>query len=139
MLFQTLKKDKIIAFKAKNEIKKNLLACLIADSSKEKKEPSDDRVINTIRKYLSGLESNIQLPNLTDEQKSQFIEEIDILMSYLPSQMSEEEIKKEINFAFEHEVNTKPLIMGWFKNQFYCRYDPKLLAQIIDSILEDKT
>ena len=54
MLFEKLKNDRITAFKLKENIKKDLLGCVIGESSKDNKNPEDSKVISVIKKFIDN-------------------------------------------------------------------------------------
>lgn len=79
-----------------------------------KKELSDDEVIGVIAKQIKTRKESIvefekgNRQDLIDKTQ----EEIDILNTYMPEQLSEEEIKKEIEEAFASIHPTAPSDMG---------------------------
>lgn len=122
MLFDTLKSDRIIAMKNKDEVKKNLLGCLIADSSKEDKIPEDSKVIAQIKKFIMNANDFLKL-----KDNPQSREEIRILESYLPKQLNEADIKTLIE---TNGLKTVPTIMKWFKENHNGCYDGATVSKI---------
>ena len=87
-----LKKDLMLAMKAKNEPKKNTLRIIIGEFGRlGKKELNDDEVISVLKKLIkSEMET---LEKAGQNTPSDFIK---IIESYLPKQVSDEEIRQWI-------------------------------------------
>lgn len=136
LLIEQLKADKMTAFKNKDELKKNLLNTLIAESCREEKIPSDIAVLATIKKFIHNADFTLTVPSISDEQIKHLKQEISILESYLPYQMTEAEIRNELAFVLENGLNTVGLVMGWFKSQYPGQYDAKMVSRIVKSVLE---
>lgn len=136
-LFEQLKIDRMDALRDGNSIKKDLLGCIIAESSKQDKEPSDDKVIGTIRKFIKNDTDTLDMVMDKDiVNKLKF--EIDILENYLPKQLSEEEIGTIIR-QLQHHVFTVDMkvIMKYFKDNFSGRYDGSKVSKMAKDLLED--
>lgn len=80
----------------------------------KKKELSDDEVIAIISKQIkTRKESIVEFEKAgRDDLKMQTQSEIDILMNYMPEQMSEEEVLKIIDAAFQEVKPTSMKDMG---------------------------
>ncbi len=80
----------------------------------KKKELNDDEVITIISKQIkTRKESIVEFEKAgRDDLKNQTQSEIDILMRYMPEQMSEEEVLKVIDQAFETVKPTSMKDMG---------------------------
>ena len=87
-----IKKDLMSAMKAKNEPKKNTLRVIMGEFGRlEKKELNDDEVILVLKKLIkSEMET---LEKAGQNTPSDFIK---IIESYLPKQVSDEEIRQWI-------------------------------------------
>lgn len=103
MLFDTLQKDLMNAMKAQDEMKTSTLRFLIAALKNEqinlKKEKLDDEdVLRIIQRQVKQHNDSIELyktgNRLELAQKEE--QEIAILKSYLPTMMSEEDVKKVV-------------------------------------------
>lgn len=96
MLFQELKKRRMQAMKEKDKDTVSLLGTLIAEASKQNKEPSDDEVLRTVKKFVQSSEETISamrergLDTATQEKERTMLE------SLLPKQMSESEIDSAV-------------------------------------------
>lgn len=142
MLIEQLKKERIEAMKAKDEIKKNLLGCVISEASKESKEPTDEKIQATIKKFIKNAEQvlieSARYGALTKVGHTQ--NEIKILESYLPKQLTEREIIAIITALQADAVATEDTlemkhIMGYFKSHYAGQYDGALVSKIVKEML----
>ena len=133
-LIDTIRADRMAAYKAKGEakenIKKNVLGCLIADSCKEDKEPSDQKVLATIKKFIEGAELVIEHAEAGSYEAYQAGIEIEILSTYRPAQMDEAEISLVVAACVLTGCVGVGPIMKHFKQHFDGRYDAKLVSTI---------
>ena len=105
-MFETIKKDLINSMKEQNKFKLSVLRMLKSALQKEeinkKRELTDDEVLNVIKKEVkvrnASLEEYIEYNrnDLADNLKK----EIEILKSYLPEELSHEELLKIIDEQF---------------------------------------
>lgn len=136
MLFEDLKKAQMDALKEKNTLKRSILqivtgkAMLVKIAKREKNEElTDQDVLQVIAKVIKELEEEKlgfekagrteKVEELTSQQK--------LLEEYLPRQLTEEEIKIEIE---KLEDKSMPNIMKHFKINFAGKCDMKLVNQI---------
>lgn len=146
MLFEKLKLDRIQAMKDKDVIKKDLLGTLIAEASKEVKEPADDKVIATIKKFIANLKQITGMGNIGQLEallaKTQ--KEIAILESYMPKQLSEFELEQIIKNLYKKSMDnpsepyvfiTMGEVMKHLKENYAGLYDGKLANEICKRVL----
>lgn len=133
-LIEKIRADRIIAFKAKENIKKNLLGCLIADSCKEDKEPDDIKVLAMIKKFIEGAELVIKNSKDGDFEHYKASMEIDILKTYRPCQLSEEDIRGLVNLCIAEGYDLGKT-MKHFKDKFNNQYDAALVSKIAKETL----
>lgn len=141
-LFEKLKTERIEAMKSKDSVKKDLLGCLISESSKETKEPLDEKVIATIKKFIKNAEEVQKVAqefndmnNFRKWGKAQ--SEIVILESYLPKQLTKDELYNEIHGKMQHGGGTTVgIIMNHLKTNFNGRYDGKVASDIIKEMFK---
>ena len=129
MLANKIKKDFITAFKNKEMEKKNLLGLVkweILLIEKER-EVTDWDVIKIIKKLLKWINESLK----TKEDKA-LIKEKEILESYLPKELSKEEIK-EIITKLEDNKNIW-LVMKYFKDNYEWRIDNRLVMECIKEL-----
>lgn len=145
-LLLTLRKDKMNALKEKDTVKNgvcSLLISAIALAEKEQnKELSDEEAAAYIQKELKQTKETL---SLTPQDRVDLIEEtkrkIEILESYLPKQMSEEEIKAAAE-AILTEKNLEPIKknQGILIKEMMAKYkgktDGKTVSTVIQTILK---
>jgi uncharacterized protein YqeY len=124
-----IKKDRLIAMKEKDNLKKNLLSTLLGELDRSFKEPTNEQVIKTIKKLI---DSNIEI-NSEDSLK-----ENDILKKYMPEKLSTEELISEIDILInDNKYSSKDMskIMSYFSNNYSGQYDGKILIELVKSKL----
>ena len=162
-LLEQLHSDRMAAFKAKDQVTKDALTTLYAEcvavgKNDGNRDTTDAEVIAVIKKTINNNNISIDAIMRQVETSAQFIKvqhlewENDLFARYLPKQMTNEEISKNIDKFIEerHKVEgwlketlpgdtpaqKKPAelklkdIMGYFKISFDGRYDGKTLAAI---------
>lgn len=105
MLLEKIKKDRIEAMKNKDNAKRNTLQLLLAKIEKAQIENkgtlTDNQVESVISKSLKELdkeiESYVAVGREVDSQKA----EKDLLLTYLPKQMTEDEIRAIVAHSAE--------------------------------------
>ena len=131
MLTDKIQQDQIAALKAHEEQRLSVLRFLLSDIKNQQiekqQELTDEDVIVVIRKQVKKLEDAIPLfekgnrPEMAADNKKQ----IEILSAYLPAEMSDEELKSQIQKIIEenkemYEKNPKAIIgivMGKLKSE----------------------
>lgn len=134
-LYLKVKNDQVEARKANDGVKKNLLTTLLGEASTIAKDshggtPSDQEMIATMKKFMN----NIDLLLSHSPGNYQAILEKSILVRYLPKQMSEEEITKEIKKFDLTDPKIVGIIMTHFKTNFAGTYDGKLVSDLIKKL-----
>lgn len=137
MLFDKLKQDRIQAMKERNYIIKDLLGTLIGECSKETKEPTDDKVIATIKKFIKNTEECLKYISDSDKLNPlcKEMNELIILESYLPKQMTEEEIRGNIELLKLAGNTNIGMIMKSFKDLYEGEYDGATVSRIAKELL----
>ena len=131
MLKNKINADYMSAFKSKNTVAKNLLSVIKGEIQTAEKNSgvdqlSDDEILKIINKTVKSLkESNSKFPS------SQTAEELFIVESYLPSQMTESEILQRINELISGGAGNIADVMRAFSD---LPADRKLVSQIYHSI-----
>lgn len=133
-MLESLKIDQLEARKARNIEKANLLGTIIAEATRNEKDPSNEQVLKAIRKVHTGVVEMLQ--HSPNSETAQY--ERDLLEGYLPKMLSAEELSK----AFAALVASEALEismknMKTFKEKLEVAYpgavDGKMLAEIIKS------
>jgi uncharacterized protein YqeY len=96
MLKEKINNDYLVAFKAKDTLAKNLLSVIKGEIQTTEKNTgtdhlSDESVLKILQKTAKGLKENI---SLVGDEKSKA--ELVLVESYLPKQMSYEEVEAKV-------------------------------------------
>jgi uncharacterized protein YqeY len=135
-LYKHLQEVRIEAMKAKDTFTSTKLGTILGEAKqlatkKENRDPTDDEVLSVIKKGLEGLAEMLKLET-DDFKKANLVLERDMLQKFMPTQLSELEIKTLIeNMAFD-KLGT---IMAVFKLNFAGKYDGKTLKRLADEYL----
>ena len=136
MSFKQLKKDIIQAMKDQDILKRDLLRTLAGDCSKTTKEPSDAECIAIIKKFIKNAEEILitlkdKGINVLAAAETKQVKEIIILESYLPEQLSEQEIRDIIAVRKDNGDNNLGAIMKFFKTHYEGLYDGKFVSDVV--------
>lgn len=134
MLMETIRKDMFEAKKVKDTVKSNLLSTLFSEmfnQSKSGKEFTADDELKIIRKFLKNIDDTLQL-DIPDDSKTKMKTEKEILESYLPKQMTKEEIENIVS-GLVAEGKTMKEIMPHFKEHYNGEYDGRTVSEIVKS------
>jgi uncharacterized protein YqeY len=132
MLIEKIRNDMHEAKKSKDILKANLLSTLYAEIftlSKSGKELTEEDEIRIIKKFIKNTDETLAF-EIPEEQKAKYKAEKEILESYLPSQLSKEEIEKAVTEMLSQGKVMKD-IMGYFKENYSGRYDGKTVNEIV--------
>jgi len=141
MLKEKINNDFMEAYKAKNMEKKNFLGVLKgAIQTQEGKmiESTDENVLKVIKALEKGLIETIESKNRIGQDPSKVETELSYLQPYLPSLMSEDEIRYVVKELLNREGINKNLgfLMGMFnKEQRGKSFDNKAVSKIINEEL----
>ncbi len=144
-LKKQLMDDMKTAMKEKDRLRKTTIVMLRADIKRfevdERKELSDDGIIDIISKQIKQKNSAIldfkrgDREDLVQEAEA----EIEILMQYLPEQLTEEELKEIIsNAIFELKAESMKdmgKVMGAVKPIIKGKADGKMASDIVKALL----
>lgn len=140
MLIDNIKKEKLIAFKNKDNNKRAVLEIVINkymiagyEAKASGKELSDADLIKIISKTLKELEeekANYEKANRVDTVND-INAQIEVLSAYLPKLMSEEEIK---NVILSLEDKSVPAVMKHFKTNYNGKCDMALVNKVLKSL-----
>jgi uncharacterized protein YqeY len=142
-LKEKINADYMSAFKAKNTIAKNLLSVIKGEIQTTEKNSgvenmSDEEVIKILKKTVKSLkETNASFPS------TQTAEELFIAESYLPKQMSEDEIRVAVDAIISSMRTTLTIkemgkVMGQFNSKYAGLADGKLVSQVVKEALSEK-
>ena len=129
MLIEQISKDFMAAYKAKEMEKKDFLGVLKTEVTKETKTPEDTYVVGKIKSMIK----NAAATNSLSES------ELEILNQYLPAQMSESDLRSEIELI----INTNSYdgmkdmgkVMGMLSGKLAGKADGKMIANTVKALL----
>jgi uncharacterized protein YqeY len=139
-LIEQIRADRIVAFKAKENIKKDVLGCLISESCKIDKEPEDNHVLSIIKKFIEGANEVKENAKPGDYPYYKADIEIEVLSVYRPHQLTEDEIRAVVlcvsaQFCGEERSATMKDVMAYLKDQYLNQYDGSLASKIAKEML----
>lgn len=143
-LFEKLQEDRKEAFKAKNTVKKDILNFVLAQLKNKKielhREPNDDEVMQTIKKEIKTREEWLMYMEKGGDTAWAAIEheKIAILKTYLPAQLSQEQVRlivqQKIDALWITEVQKqKGQLMGAILKEYGQEIDGRMLQEILSS------
>jgi len=131
-LKEKINKDFIKAFKEKDTVTKNLLSVIKSEIQTLEKgknssnDLNDEEVTRVLNKLVKSLKETI---SISDDEKSK--NELVIVESYLPKQMSQEEITEKVQSLIDSGAKN----MGDFMKAFAgLPVDRKLVNQIVNQM-----
>jgi uncharacterized protein YqeY len=144
MIKQKIQQNIISALKSKDGKTLSVLRYLMSQiQNKEidkKKELSDEEIFQLIRKQIKDLKEAAEMfqRGHREDLVSQNKEQINILSTYLPPELSSEELQEEIKKIVEknknlYQQNPKVLI-GICVKELRSKADPKKIMDILNSI-----
>lgn len=137
MLLDVLKKENMMALKNKDQNKRGILSIVInkcmllgIDKKTKNEELVDSDVLQIINKTVKELDEEIKgfITANRDDKVQELNSQKDYLITFLPKQMTEEEIKAEI---LKLEDKSLPSVMKHFKANFSGLCDMKLVGDIV--------
>jgi len=145
MLEERILKEYQEAMKARDTLKSTLLSSLRAEivnaAIKEKKNKLDDNgIIAVIRKQIKQHRDSIEQfqkgsrPDLVDKEKR----ELQILESYLPEQLSSEEIKKIIEEVILTTAAQGPKDMGKVMKEVMAKVGSAADAKLVSDLVKER-
>lgn len=143
-MVEKLDKDMIEAMKSKDKdrlvVIRMVKAALKQEQIDHKKEINDDLLIDVINKQIKMRKDSIiefEKGNRTDlVEKTQ--KEINVLMAYLPEQLSTEEVKKIINEIFEEVKPESQKDMGKVMKEAQAKLKGKADMKEVSTIIREK-
>lgn len=141
MLFNQIKSERMQARKDRGnsamQIKASLLTTLLGEIETETKatgitEVSDSLVMAKCKKFIKGLEEVEKNAKVGDVAHSEALIELQILESYLPKQLTEEELAAII---IELDADNMGQVMKHLKENYSGQYDGKVASQVAKEIL----
>lgn len=143
-LKQKIQADFIAAFKlgAEGRFKKDLLGVIKSAITAEEQKPNakevgDVEVMAVLKSIRKGIKEVVDLSGTPES-----IKELSIVDSYLPQQMSEEEIRTAVEQVISEIGAKSPAemgkVMGGFNSKFAGKADGKIVSNIVKELLTVK-
>ncbi|AXA34895.1 MAG: hypothetical protein D6691_12665 [Candidatus Hydrogenedentota bacterium] len=132
-----IQKDRIEALKLGQTQRKATLDYILGEIQKKEKDPNakGDVAVAVIKAYIKSLREFIDAHRSErPEVCRQYEEEIELLTNYLPRQLSEAELRAEIEALRASGVEKKGLIIKALKEKHGAAVDGKLASEILDSM-----
>lgn len=148
-ILEQIEADRIAALRARDMVRRGTLTFIVATArqiakdAKPPREPTDEDVIRVLRKQIDTMEDNIRLLHAEPERVSGWQNEIDLMRSYLPVMMAEEDltafVQKFINSTGEPKtMKMMGSIMAALKATHPGRYDPSMASNIAKTLLQEQ-
>lgn len=150
MIYETMKNEVKQAMIAKDEIKKNTLRMVqdkayleakeVANKTKAEIVVTDEIVISAISKEIKQLNQTIDIlvqGGKTDsELYTKSVKSKEILQEYLPKQLTEDELKVEIEKLLEGvDTSNRGLVMKTVMGALKGKADGKLINKVVSDVL----
>ena len=145
MLRQKLQDDQIAALKTGDKTKLGVLRFILAQiKNKEidkKSELNDEETMTVLRKVIKELKESVEAfekggrKELAEDSKKQ----LDFASFYLPAEISDEELKKEIEVVIKENQavfdNNQKAIIGICMKELKSKVDPGRIMKILQEFL----
>jgi len=133
-LIEKINEDFKTSYKNKEFEKKDFLGLVRGEATKQSKEPADSEVVKVLKAFEKSLTSVIEANASKDVQPGwNEKDELSIVQSYLPKQMSDSEIQSKVDEAIAAGASNIGQIMGAFKG---LDADMRLVKEKADAALK---
>lgn len=127
-----IQKDYLAARLNKDTVTVNLLSVIVGDIKKyeidNRKDITNDQIISILKKVQKGVNDTLALRETEIGKR-----EKEILESYLPKQLSKEEI---VNILCNIDFNSMKEYMAYFKANYDGQYNGKELSSLVSDALD---
>ncbi len=131
-LKEKINQDFMIAFKNKEMEKKNFLGVIkgeIQNAEGRGVESIDENVMSILKKVEKSLKESIKSGDGESAMQLEFLND------YLPSLMSSEEVKKEIELIIKEGSTNIGMVMGAFNKKFKGKADNSEVRKFAEELL----
>jgi uncharacterized protein YqeY len=145
MLIDVMNKARMDAMKSKDTPTKDLLGVLIGDCTRATKTPTDEFVVAILKKSVENNKlilgdtitvAGVVIKNTaTQDQKDAALAEIQILVKFIPAQMTGEAIQTAIGYAKNLGATDMKGIMTYLKENHTGLYDGKVASALVKGAL----
>ena len=147
MLYETISKDMIEAMKSKDKdtlstlrLLKSAIDLYLVNNKLERNNASDEVGIDVVSKQVKTHKESIEEFRRGNREDliANLEREINLLSKYLPEQLSEEEIMKEIDRVFDEIKPTSKQDMGRVMKELTPIFKGKADMKVVTSIFQSK-
>lgn len=140
-----LRADKMAALKAKDTVKNKVITMLLSGLTYKHKELGRDcneqECLDVIAKELKQQREALELSKGREDKVAEIQAEIAILESYLPKQMSAEEVAAAVaelvaKAGLETTIKNKGMIMKTVMGELKGKADGKVIGAAVDALLK---
>ena len=146
-LLQEIKEDQKNSRFQRDVIRSNLLTTLYSEAAMVgfndgRRESTDAEVMATIKKFVKNLTESLQAAKGSESMEAVMNREMEILVSYLPTQLSEAQLTDIISniVTAMESPSAKDMgkVMTILKQQYDGQFDGKVASQLVKNILISK-
>jgi len=146
-ILQEIKIDQMESRKQRDTIRANLLTTLYSEAAMVgfndgRRESTDTEVLATIKKFIKNLTESLQAVKGSETIESVMNREMEILVSYLPIQLTESQLTDIISniVTAMESPSAKDMgkVMTLLKQQHDGQFDGKVASQLVKNILVSK-
>jgi len=146
-LILQIKKDQLQARKNSQTVEATLLTTLLGEAimigkNAGNRETTDEEVVAVIKKFVKN---NTELMGYAESESNSYLnarDENDLLSHYLPSQMTEEDIRTAVQTRIVTLDEISPKLMGsvmkWLKYNYAGQYDGGLASKVVKELLSGR-
>ena len=145
-VLKNIKSAQLVARKAKDKFRAGILTALMSEVAIIGKNQGIDETLDVdalkvITKFKKGVGETIDLLSkggADSKELETFIEEVDIYNEFLPTQMSEKEIKIAIDNILEGKEKSPKLmgmVMGGLQKSYGGTYDGSIASKLVKAAL----
>lgn len=147
MLYDTISKDMVNAMKEKDKeslstlrLLKSAIDLYLVNNKLERNNASDEVVIDVVSKQVKTHRESIEEFKKAGRQDliDGLTKEIELLSKYLPEQLTEEEIRKEIDKVFDKLKPTSIKDMGNIMKELGPIFKGKADMKLVNNIVREK-
>jgi len=146
-LILQIKKDQLQARKNSQTAEATLLTTLLGEAAMIGKnagnrETTDEEVVAVIKKFVKN---NTELMGYAEAESNAYLSAKDenaLLSQYLPSQMTEDELREAVQSRIIALDEISPKLMGsvmkWLKDNYAGQYDGGLASKVVKELLSGR-
>lgn len=140
-LFDTVKQNQLAARKSRDALASTLLTTFIGEilaaAKKDgNREVCDADVVATAKKFIDNMNDTLGFLGLSNPEATEVvIRERAILSAYMPQQMSDDDLRAEVEKIIAVVGKNMGAVMAALKANFAGRYDGKAASTIVKSLL----